>query len=123
MKEQRGLFYLMILLALVAMVFFVYGMLNLSPSAALTKTQYRDIGSYNGGTVETLKAAGGYQDGSWTQMLAFPILAVAIGVFHNIIAVKLYKRRGVAEAQVFIVISIILIIMAWITLVRLLGEG
>ena len=70
-----------------------------------------------------MSAAGGYQDGAWTQMLAFPALAIIVGVLHNIIAVKLYKRRGPAEAKVFIARSIIIIIGAWITLGRLLGEG
>ena len=122
-KEQKSLFYMMILMALIALGFLVYGLVTLSPSAALVKTQYRDIGSYDGGSAGTLAAAGGYQDGAWTQMLAFPALAVIVGVLHTIIAIKLYRRRGPAEAKVFVAMSIIVIIGAWITLGRLLGEG
>ena len=105
-----------------AFIFLVYSLLNLSPSSAVVKTGYSDIGSYEGGVIENIKTAGGYRDGGWIYMLTFPILAIVFGVMHNFIAVKLCKKRGEAAAKVFVVMSIVLVLIGILVLSRLLGE-
>ena len=67
--------------------------------------------------------SGGYHDGSWMEMLAFPVLALIFGILHNILVVKIYQKRGVGLAMVFGMVSIILVIGAFLVLIRLLGEG
>ena len=122
-KEHQGLFRWMVALLVLSVVFLVFGLVTLSPSSAVVKTGYSDIGSYESGTFDTVKTAGGYRDGSWSSMFVFPIMAIILGVFHNLIAVKLYRRRGEGMAKVFVVMSIVVLVGAWLILVRLLGEG
>ena len=122
-KKHRGLFYLMMLLAVVSLGLLIYGLLNLSPSSAVVKIGYSDIGSYESGTAETMRMAGGYRDGGWINMIAFPIMAIIFGAFHNLIAIKLYEKRGESTARVFVVMSIVLVIGAILIFTRLLGEG
>lgn len=122
-KEHRGLFRWMVALLVLSVAFLVFGLVTLSPSSAVVKTGYSDIGSYESGTFDTVKTAGGYRDGNWSNMFVFPIMAIILGVFHNLIAVKLYRRRGEGMARVFVVMSIVVLVGAWLILIRLLGEG
>lgn len=120
-REHKGLFYRMVALAIVALAFLIFSLFTLSPSSSVVKTGYSDIGSYESGT--SAASAAGYRDGSWTGMLAFPILALILGVLHNFIALKLYKRRGESMAKVFVTMSIVVTLIGIITLARLAGEG
>ena len=79
------------------------------PSASVVKIGYGDIG--------------GYRDGTWTEMLAFPLLAIVFGVLHNFIAIRIYKKRGAGMTKFFLVATTTLIIGAFIVLIRLLREG
>ena len=56
-------------------------------------------------------------------MLTFSFLSVIIGVLHNMIAIKVYKRRGEGIAKAFVVVSMFILIGAFIVLMRLLSEG
>ena len=122
-QEHKGLFYRMLVLASLALGLSIFGIVTLSPSSSVVKTGYSDIGSYDSVSIEEAKSAGGYQDGSWINMLAFPILAIILGVFHNLVAIKLYKRRGESMARVFVTMSAILTLLAIVTLARLIAEG
>ena len=64
-KKHKKLFYWMVALFVVALGFLIYGLVNLSPSSAVVKTGYSDIGSYENSSFDTVKTAGGYRDGSW----------------------------------------------------------
>ena len=66
---------------------------------------------------------GGYRDGSWTDLIAFPILAIVFGVLHSLIAVKIYHRRGAGMTKFFLITSSMLILGSFIVLIRLLKEG
>ncbi|MBQ6355022.1 hypothetical protein IJJ18_01185 [Candidatus Saccharibacteria bacterium] len=122
-KNHKGLFYRMLILAVLAFGLFVFSIVTLSPSSSVVKTGYSDIGSFETVSVEEAQSAGGYQDGSWLNMLSFPILAIILGVLHNLIAIKLYKRRGESMARVFVTMSAILAVLVIITLARLVAEG
>ncbi|MBR2588836.1 hypothetical protein IKE84_00620 [Candidatus Saccharibacteria bacterium] len=122
-SEHRMLFALMILLALASLALLITSLVTLSPSSAVVKVGYGDIGSFAGEDLAEMRTAGGYRDGSWVDMVAFPILAVIIGVIHNLIAVRLFVRRGDNTAKAFIAISFLIVIGAFLVLFRLLGEG
>lgn len=121
-KEHRLLGW-MILLGLVAVVLLVFSLVSLRPNSSVVKISYGDIGRYQGGEWSSMSNSGGYHDGSWMNMFAFPLLALVLGGLHNLLAVKLYGKRGVAMAKTLVVISIGLTIFAFIVLMRLLGEG
>ena len=89
----------------------------------MVKVSYGDIGRYQGGEWSSMSNSGGYHDGSWMNMFAFPLLALVFGGLHNLLAVKLYGKRGVAMAKVLVAISIGLVIFTFVVLARLLGEG
>ena len=122
-REHHGLFVGMILVAMLSLVFLVFSLVTLSPSSAIVKNGYSDIGSFAGDDLTGMRSAGGYRDGTWVAMLAFPLLALIIGILHNLIAVRLYKRRGESSAKAFLTISALILVGAFVVLLRLLGEG
>ena len=56
-------------------------------------------------------------------MLTFLILAIILGIFHNIIALRIYHKRGAGMTKFFLLTTSLLIIGAFIVLARLTGEG
>lgn len=122
-REHKGLFSLMVLLAVVCLVLLIMSLVTLKPSTAVVKVGYGDIGSFAGEDLVEMRTAGGYRDGSWVDMLAFPLLAIILGIVHNLIAIRLCMKRGESVAKAFILISIGVALGAILVLVRLLGEG
>ena len=107
-KDERFMFILMILNLMGSIALFVLGIINLSPDSAIVKTGYGDIG--------------GYRNGSWADMLAFPILAIIFGIFHNLISLRIFKKRGAGMTKFFLITTSALIIGALIVLFRLNRE-
>ena len=107
-QEERFMFILMIWNAVSAIALFVIGVVNLNPSAAVVKIGYGDIG--------------GYRSGSCADMLTFPLLAIIFGVFHNLIAVRIFKKRGAGMTKFFLIATTALIICTGIVLLRLLEK-
>lgn len=122
-KNHRKLFIIMMVLSVLSIGLLVFSLLNLKISNTTMHTGYSDIGSYQGGDYEETQGSSGYISGRWVDMLTFPILAVIFGVMHNLIAIRLYKRRGAASAGAFVVISIIVLISAILVLWRLAQES
>lgn len=121
--EDKGLFFALVALILMGIVLLIVSVTNLSPEAAVVKTGYSDIGSYQGGEWTEMQAAGGYRDGSWTSMLTFGVIAVILGIVHPLIAIKLYSKRGSGMALTLTFLSMFLIVLARVVLGRLLREG
>ena len=122
-RNHRKLFVGMIILAVLSMGLLIFSLFNLKISNSTVHVGYSDIGSYQGGDFDETRGSSGYISGRWVDMLAFPILAVALGVMHNLIAIRLYKRRGVASAGVFIAMSILVLVLAVLVLWRLTQES
>ena len=108
-KEDKTIIYFMIANFLLSVVLFVTGVVNLSPNSAVVKIAYGDVG--------------GYVDGKWTDMIAFPLMAVLFGVIHDVLALRIYEKYGKNVTIVFIAMTMLLIIGAMFVLLRLLGEG
>ena len=53
----------------------------------------------------------------------YPLFALIFGVLHNVIALRLYRKKGDKVASVFLVVTIAVILFAILILWRLLGEG
>ena len=122
-KNHRKLFVGMIILTILSMGLLIFSLFNLKISNSTVHVGYSDIGSYQGGDFYETRGSSGYISGRWVDMLAFPILAVALGVMHNLIAIRLYKRRGAASAGVFIAMSILVLVLAVLVLWRLTQES
>lgn len=122
-RKQKGVLTGMAILMILSLALLVFSVVTLSPSASVVKVAYGDIGRYQGGEWSSMTNSGGYQDGSWLEMLAFPALAVIFGVLHNFLIVKVYQKRGAGLAMLFAMMSILLVLGAFLVLIRLLGEG
>ena len=122
-KEHRKLFILMVVLLALSMGLLVFSLLNLKISNSTVHVGYSDIGSYQGGEFAETQGSSGYISGRWMDMLAFPVLAIVLGVFHNLIAIKLYKTRGEASARVLVLISLLVLVSVILVLWRLTQEG
>ena len=100
---------LMVVNFLAAVALLILGVMNLNPNVAVVKIGYGDIG--------------GYRDGSWVDMLVFPIIAVVFGIFHNLIALNIFHKRGAGMTKFFLIVTTVLIMGAFVVLVRLSREG
>lgn len=107
--EERIMLILMILNIIASIALLVFSIVNLNPNVAVVKIGYGDIG--------------GYRDGSWLDLLAFPILAIIFGIFHNLIALKIYHKRGAGMTKFFVLTTSSLLAGTFIVLIRLLREG
>ena len=121
--KHRTLFTLMVVTLVFSMILFVYSLANLHPNAAVVKVGYGDIGRYQGGEWSSMSNSGGYHDGSWQAMLVYPLLALMFGILHNIIALRISRKKGEKVASIFVATTIALILLTTLTLWRLLGEG
>lgn len=108
-QSERGIIVLMIINFLLAVGLLVFSLVNLNPNSAVVKIGYGDIG--------------GYRDGSWFDMLAFPILAIVFGILHSFLALKIFHKRGGGMAKFFLVTTTALIFSTFLVITRLLGEG
>ena len=108
-QTERGLFLFMILNLLISLGLLIFSILSLNPNASVVKVGYGDIG--------------GYHDGTWIGLLTFPILAIIYGVFHNILAIRIFHKRGSGMAKFFLITTTGLILATILVLVRLLGEA
>ena len=108
-QTERGLLILIILSIIASIGLLVFSIISLNPNSAVVKIGYGDIG--------------GYRDGTWLDMLAFPLLAIVFGFFHNLISIRIFHKRGGAMAKFFTLVTIALALGTILVLVRLLGEG
>lgn len=108
-KTERTLLILMLLNLLLSIGLFIFAILNLSPGISVLKVGYGDLD--------------GYRDGTWIDMLAFPILAIIFGLFHNLLAIKIFHKRGGGMAKLFVLVTTGLILGTILVLARLLGDA
>ena len=108
-QNERLMLVMMIFNFLLSLALIIFSFIKLNPSSSVIKVGYGDIG--------------GYRDGSWTDLIAFPLLAVLFGVLHNFIAVRIFHKRGAGMTKFFIVTTTILLIGTFIVLSRLIQEG
>lgn len=108
-QNERGVLIIMILNFLIALGLLIFAFISLNPNASVIKVGYGDIG--------------GYRDGTWTGLLAFPILAIIFGVLHSILALRIFHKRGAGMAKFFLLTTTFLILGTILVLIRLLKEG
>lgn len=107
--SERGILASMIINLLLALALLIFALAHLNPNSAVIKVSYSDIA--------------GYRDGNWDSLLAFPLLAIIFGVFHNILALRIFHKRGSGMTKFFLITTTMLIAGTFIVLLRLLGQG
>ena len=108
-QTERGILIFIILNTLLSIGLLVFSLINLNPNSTVVKIGYGDIG--------------GYRDGGWFDMLAFPLLAIIFGFLHNLLALKIFHKRGGGMTKFFLLSTTALILGAFLVLIRLLWEG
>jgi hypothetical protein len=111
-REDRGVLVMMILVFLVGMGLVLLPVIDLAPSNPKTWVRYVDVGQDMG-----------YEEGDWWYILGFAVLGLVIGVLHNLIAVRLYQKRGRDMAMLFLGVSVGIAVLAILYLLKILGEG
>jgi len=107
-QTERGLLLLMVFNTFASLALLIFSIVTLNPEAPVVKIGYGDIG--------------GYRDGTWISLLAFPILAIVFGFFHNILTLRIFHKRGAGMAKFFLITTSCLIFGTALVLIRLLGE-
>lgn len=115
-QKQKGMMILMAVLLVMSLVLLIFSLTALRPQNTVVIVGYGDV--YG----ELAGISGGYRRDSWLNMLAFPILAILLGVVHNILALRVYRKYGRDVAMVILVTSLLVVIGVGVTLLRLLGE-
>lgn len=108
-KSEKGVFGWMVANFLVGLFVIIFTIFKLNPDSAVVKIGYGD--------------AGGYKDGTWTDLIAFPLLAFVVGTLHSFVAVRIYEKKGAGMAIVFLSMSFLILVGIFIVFLRLLGEG
>ena len=108
-RSERGIVVMMILNVLLAVGVMVFALMQLNPSSPVVKVGYGDIG--------------GYRDGAWYDMLAYPILMVVFGGLNTLLAARIYNKRGGRMTKFFLITTTCLILGTLLVLIRLLKEG
>lgn len=107
--SERGILANMIINLLLSIALLIFALVHLNPNSAAVKIGYGDIG--------------GYRDGTWENLLAYPMFAIIFGIFHNILALRIYHKRGSGMIRFFLITTTMLIVGTFIVLSRLLGVG
>lgn len=108
-QTERIMLVLMIINFVASLALAIFSLTKLTPSASVIKVGYGDIG--------------GYRDGSWTDLIAFPLLAILFGILHNLIALRVYHQRGSGITKFFLITTATLIAGTFVVLIRLVQEG
>lgn len=108
-RNERLMLVMMIFNLLISILLTIFSFIKLNPSSSVIKVGYGDIG--------------GYRDGSWTDLIAFPLLVLLFGILHNFIAIRIFHKRGAGMTKFFIATTTVLIVGAFVVLMRLVQEG
>ena len=108
-QTERGMMALMFINLALAIWLLVSSIINLNTTALKVYSGYGDID--------------GYRTGSWIDMLAFPILALILGILHNLLAVRIFHKRGGGMAKFFLLSTTGLILGTFLVIARVFGEA
>lgn len=107
--SEHGILINMLANLLLSIGLLVFSIVSIDPNSSVVKIGYGDIG--------------GYRDGTWGDMVAFPLLALIFGILHNLLALRIFHKRGSGMTKFFLIVTTTLIAGTFLVLIRLLGEG
>ena len=115
-RKQHGLMVAIIVLLVLSVALLIFSLVTLHPQGAVVIVGYGDV--YG----EIAGLSGGYRRDSWLNMLAFPILALVFGVLHSFLALRVYRKYGKTPALMLVYGTMLLVVGAFVVILRLLGE-
>lgn len=108
-QKNKSLILMMSVLLATSLAFLIMSLVNLRISSTAVKVGYGDIS--------------GYQYGQWTNLLAFPVFSLILGLVHNFLAIRLYEKKGSGLAMALVICSIALCIVGMVMVSRLTGAA
>ena len=109
-KKDKRLFVWMGAQFIMGVWLFLLPIINLNPNRPKVWARYSDISS-------------GYAQSDWWYLISFSVIAIVLGIGHNLLSAKLYGKRGGDIARLFLGVSIIITIVAIRFLLSLIGES
>lgn len=109
-KKDKSLFWWMAAQFIISVWLFLLPIVNLNPNRPKVWARYSDISN-------------GYAQSDWWYLISFAVIAIVLGIGHNLLSVKLYGKRGGDIARLFLGVSIMITIIAIRFLLSLVGEG
>ncbi len=109
-KKDRGLFWWMAAQLALAVWLFLLPLTNLNPNRPKVWARYSDINN-------------GYAQSDWWYLISFSVIAIVLGIGHNLISARLYSKRGKDIARLFLGVSIVITMVALKFLMSIIGEG
>jgi hypothetical protein len=109
-KKDRRLLWWMAAQFAISVWLFLLPIINLNPNRPKVWARYSDISS-------------GYAQSDWWYLVSFAIIAIVLGIGHNLLSAKLYSKRGGDIARLFLGVSIMITIIGIRFLISLIGEG
>ena len=109
-KKDRGLLWWMIINFALNLWMFLLPLTNLNPNKPKIWAQYSDISK-------------GYLQNNWWYLISFSVLAITIGIGHNLIGARLYSKRGRDVSRLFLGVSIAITLVGLYFLLRIIGEN
>ena len=121
-REEKGFLGLLILLFLMGVFLAIYTLVNFKGGGTTMYIGYSDIGSFDGEDWLSLWSSGGYRTGGWMEMAVFPILGLSCASLHNLLAIQVFERRGKGYGKIVVFASMLILVVAFVVLLRLLGK-
>ena len=109
-RKQHEVVVAMIALFISNVVLFLIPIFNLNATLPKIRVRFSDV--YD----KIFEQAG------WYYLLAFSILAVVIGIGHNLIAARIASRQGKHPALIFLTLSLLITAFAICFLLKILNE-
>lgn len=117
-KHDKRLFVWMIVNFLLAFVLCLVPLLNMKAGQVKVVSGYTDIGRISNDLKD-----GGYRRDEWWNVISFSVMALAMGIGHILLAIRIHGRLGKDIARLFLGISFAIILIAIVFLLRIVEEG
>jgi|GEM_PF-2553742 len=106
-SNNRKLLVAMIFLFVASVVFVVIAIINIQPSNIQIPVR------------QTGHLGDGFYFAHWYYLYTFPFLGIVFGVLHNILAAKIYGKKGAQIAAIFVAVTFVLLLVTVITMARI----
>ena len=108
-KKDRGFFWWMAGQFALGVWLFLLPIVHLNPNHPKVWARYSDVS--------------GYEPKDWWYLLSFAVIAIVLGIGHNLISAKIYSKRGRDVARLFLGVSMVITMIALKYLMSIIGEG
>lgn len=122
-KEQKALFFLMVILNLWMIVALVMGATMVFGQGITAKIGYSDIGVITNNEWGSLQTAGGYRYGNWMELLVFLGVILITGLGYSALVLKIYEKKNLDLIKGIMMAGVIVVLFAIVILSRLVTEG